>query len=49
MDASTNMLRAQIIEDSEDDFELICNELLLGGFMPKCVEFALKIIPIRRN
>ncbi|MFA6014654.1 MAG: GGDEF domain-containing response regulator [Gallionellaceae bacterium] len=36
MDASTNMLRALIIEDSEDDFELICNELLLGGFMPKC-------------
>lgn len=36
MDASVTTLRILLVEDSEDDMELICNELAQGGFMIEC-------------
>ncbi|HZW24985.1 MAG TPA: GGDEF domain-containing response regulator [Gallionella sp.] len=36
MDASITTLRILLVEDSEDDMELICNELAQGGFRIDC-------------
>jgi diguanylate cyclase (GGDEF)-like protein len=36
MDASITTLRILLVEDSEDDMELICNELAQGGFRIEC-------------
>jgi len=36
MDASITTLRILLVEDSEDDMELICNELAQGGFRIAC-------------
>jgi diguanylate cyclase (GGDEF)-like protein len=36
MDASVTTLRILLVEDSEDDMELICNELAQGGFTIAC-------------